>query len=234
MLRDWSTGKFPRYTTPPSKTSTSASPLADSALEKYYSADDSILTNLRPRREMRKNGGLIKFASGQLESRKVVTEDQWNSLKEDNEEASEDDSDNGMEVDNDKADVLVEDEEDEEDEELEEQEDDEEAEDVPPPISNKQKRKRTNEAPAAPPSKKVSFGSDSKIPRQARVAGPLKGKATGKSALKVKPVASVTAKPKPVTGKREQKVANTATKKTPAAATSSVGSGEAYDFGKFF
>lgn len=229
MLRDWSTGKFPRYTTPPSKIPTSASPLADSALEKHYAADDSILANLRPRKEMRKNGGLIKFASGEVESRKVITEDQWNSLKEDDEEASEDDNDNRMEVDNDEADALVED---EEDEELEEQEDDEEeAEDVPPPISNKQKRKRTNEAPAAPPSKKVSFGSDPKI---SRIAGPLKGKATGKSALKVKSVASVTAKPKSVTGKREQKVANTASKKTPAAATSSVGSGEAYDFGKFF
>lgn len=229
MLRDWSTGKFPRYTTPPSKIPTSASPLADSALEKHYAADDSILANLRPRKEMRKNGGLIKFASGEVESRKVITEDQWNSLKEDDEEASEDDNDNRMEVDNDEADALVED---EEDEELEEQEDDEEeAEDVPPPISNKQKRKRTNEAPAAPPSKKVSFGSDPKI---SRIAGPLKGKATGKSALKVKSVASVTAQPKSVTGKREQKVANTASKKTPAAATSSVGSGEAYDFGKFF
>lgn len=229
MLRDWSTGKFPRYTTPPSKIPTSASPLADSALEKHYAADDSILANLRPRKEMRKNGGLIKFASGEVESRKVITEDQWNSLKEDDEEASEDDNDNRMEVDNDEADALVED---EEDEELEEQEDDEEeAEDAPPPISNKQKRKRTNEAPAAPPSKKVSFGSDPKI---SRIAGPLKGKATGKSALKVKSVASVTAQPKSVTGKREQKVANTASKKTPAAATSSVGSGEAYDFGKFF
>lgn len=225
MLRDWSTGKFPRYSTPPSK---AASPLTEAATEKYYAADASILANLRPRKEMRKNGGLIKFVSGVVESRKAVTEGPWNSLKEENDEMEVDDEDDALiEVDEDEEIGGEED----EDDELEEQEDDdqEDADVVLPPISNKQKRKRTNEAPAAPPSKKASFSSNPKISKQPAP----KSKDAGKSGLKSKLIAPKPAQPKPATISREQKVANGAIKKA-VAAKSSIESGDAYDFGKFF
>ncbi|KAF9468784.1 hypothetical protein BDZ94DRAFT_1303952 [Collybia nuda] len=227
VLRDWGTGKFPRYTTPASGTLTSVPQPADTTLETSYAMDDSILANLQLRKEMRKSGGLIRFLSGEVEPRKADISGRWNSLEDDDGEAEEGEDEDEMEVDE-----GVEDEEDEDEDEDEDEGDEDESEDSPPPTSNKQKRKRTNEIPAAPPSKKVTFGFDPKSTKKDRKADSLKGKAT-KPALKIKSAASTTAKTKTVTGKREKKVANITRKKT-LVATPDVGSGEAYDFGKFF
>ncbi|KAH7888107.1 P-loop containing nucleoside triphosphate hydrolase protein [Phlebopus sp. FC_14] len=82
MLRDWSTGKFVRYTVPRGAT-TSSSPDA---------ADEEILLRLRNRKEMRKAGDvkLVKLQAGAADKRDVEMEEPW---EEDGNRAEEDEDD---------------------------------------------------------------------------------------------------------------------------------------------
>jgi len=172
VLRDWSVGKFSRYTTPPSTANTtpdsaesSQSQISKAENEAFiaqlYVKEESILAALPTRKERRKAGGLVKFSSGVLEGRQTDIEEGWAGLEDsEGEESGEDESADfdaeGMDVD--------------EEEETEEQEressgdekqesDEEEAEERPsPPSSNKQKRKRVLEiSESKRPSKKVAF-----------------------------------------------------------------------------
>lgn len=206
LLRDWSTGKFARYTTPPKPSTTSKAQDTDDALKKIYEANDAILETLLSRKEMRKSKGLVKLVSGAIESRKAVLEGPW--LKEENAHGDEDADAESDEEDEMEVDGSADDEQEDEDEGVEEvdveEEADEEAEEAPPPpTSKKQKRKRTNEPPVARPSKKVMFAPDPKTSKQARKAGSFKGNPQAKG-------------------------------KTTKTVTLGAGNDEAYDFGKFF
>ena len=196
VLRDWSIGKFDRYTTPPAPVINTATSQSESSITanfagfcdditQLYVNDEAILSTIRTRKERRKQGGLVKFAYGSIDLRKVAVEDPWNGLEQNDEEESDDDEeeeegqeevdDEGMDVDGEDEDEDEENEDEEDDAEDEEasdaeigdsqegEEDDEDAdqdnETVLPRLTHKQKRKRGPEkSMPLPPAKKVSFG----------------------------------------------------------------------------
>ena len=192
VLRDWSIGKFDRYTTPPtapiintvtaqSESSVTAN-LANPSdnIAQLYVNDETILSTIRTRKERRKQGGLVKFTHGSIDSRKVAVDEPWNGLEQSDDEESDDDGNEiGDQVDVEGMEVDDEDEDEEDDEEEEEEKGDEKASDAetedshegeeddedtdqeiePPHPSHKQKRKRGPErSMPLPPAKRVSFG----------------------------------------------------------------------------
>lgn len=74
VLRDWSTGKFPRYTVPLSTTPTST---PDSAFADAYTKDEELLSRLSTRKELRKGTGVVKLDAGEPETRKVALDASW-------------------------------------------------------------------------------------------------------------------------------------------------------------
>ena len=197
VLRDWSIGKFDRYTTPPTpviKTATAppessiTAKLGDPCdnLTQFYANDEAILSTIKTRKEKRKQGGIVKFAYGSIDPRKVAVEEPWNGLEQNGVEESDDDDDGvdeGMDVEGEEEEEEEEEDEgheekenkDEENEDEEEdekesdaetedsQEDDEDADQDDeieiPRLSHKQKRKRGPERSIpSPPAKKVAFG----------------------------------------------------------------------------
>ena len=148
VLRDWSIGKFDRYTTPPSsaaasvKTATAQSSTTitakptdnpcDDDITRLYANDEAILSTIPTRKERRKRGGLVKFVccgSG-IDPRKVAVEEPWNGLEQDDDEESDGDEDEdenddvqGMDIDGEDEDE--EDEDEDEDEEMENDDEDE-------------------------------------------------------------------------------------------------------------
>ncbi|KAJ7929179.1 GNL3L/Grn1 putative GTPase-domain-containing protein [Mycena leptocephala] len=214
VLRDWSVGKFPRYTVPPA-VSASSTPLSP--------ADEVVLAVLQTRKDMRKARGLVRLTCGVLETRKASVDEPWapatpekdaevDDEDEDEQVGGEDDEDEEM----DKEEVADEESSDDAEEELE----------PPVALSGKQKRKRAAEKP--PPSrKKVSFGPDPKTSKQARSAGSLAQKPS--AAAKEKPL-------KTAAPKTDRKVANTAVKTKASQKASAAAStpGQEYNFGEFF
>jgi nuclear GTP-binding protein len=125
VLRDWSTGKFDRYTTPPPPVTNTATAQSESFITtklaepdpcynitQLYVNDEVILSSIQTRKKRRKEVGLVKFTYGSIDSRKVAVLDQCNGLKQnDNEESNVDEVDvEGMDIDDE---VEVEDEENE-------------------------------------------------------------------------------------------------------------------------
>ncbi|KAJ7667613.1 hypothetical protein DFH06DRAFT_1183054 [Mycena polygramma] len=205
VLRDWSVGKFPRYTLPPAGSASSTA---------LSTADEAVLATLQPRKEMRKARGLVKFTCGVAETRKATVDEPWalaspaKDVEDDGEGEDEDGQDEDVEM-----------------EEVDDEgSDDAEEELEPPPIalSGKQKRKRAADK-APPPRKKVSFGPDPKTSKQARSAGSLKPTATAKE-KPLKPAAPKKVANAAVKKKPAQKV-TTAGASTP---------GQEYNFGEFF
>jgi nuclear GTP-binding protein len=173
VLRDWNTGKFPRFTLPPS--SPSVLNIDGGVLAKVYSKDDSVLSQLKTRSEFRRAGGLVRMNSGEINQRNLVLDAEWAS-PEDSEPSEDGDGDGEMidfcgnegdeEDGEDGGDETSEDEEDEED--GEEQEDDDESEIEPPPLPSKRKRPaEPSKGLTAPPKKKVTFD----LPKSAKGAG---------------------------------------------------------------
>ncbi|OAX38399.1 P-loop containing nucleoside triphosphate hydrolase protein [Rhizopogon vinicolor AM-OR11-026] len=139
VLRDWSIGKFARYTMPPGTSAPSSS--AD---------DERILATLKRRKELRKaeDVKLVRLQPGEAERREVLLDDIWGADEENSEEADdedagdeeasgdedgdEDEEDQGSESDKDEEDVV-------------EEEEEEVPELLPPP-----KRKRTVSFAAMP------------------------------------------------------------------------------------
>ena len=198
VLRDWSIGKFDRYTTPPTpviKTATAppessiTAKLGDPCdnLTQFYANDEAILSTIKTRKEKRKQGGIVKFAYGSIDPRKVAVEEPWNGLEQNGIEESDDDDDDGVDEGMDVEGEEEEEEEEEnegheekenEDEENEDEEEDEKESDAEtedsqeddedadqddeigiPRLSHKQKRKRGPERSIpSPPAKKVAFG----------------------------------------------------------------------------
>ncbi|KAF8211548.1 hypothetical protein K438DRAFT_1807499 [Mycena galopus ATCC 62051] len=216
VLRDWSVGKFPRYTVPPAaESSTPSAPLS--------AVDETVLATLQTRKDMRKARGLVKLTCGAVETRKVALELPWvpeSSGKDDeDEEEAEEELDDG-EVEDVDMDEDEEEEADEEDSDIAEEE-------LPPALSGKQKRKRAAEKEPAP-RKKVSFGADPKTSKQARSAGSLRKQPT--AAAKDKPL-------KTAAPKKDRKVANTAVKTKQQLQKSAAAGGtpgQEYNFGEFF
>ena len=192
VLRDWSIGKFTRYTTPPAPPIDAAAAQSSITAKltnpcdnvtRLYVTDEAIFSTIQTRKEKRKQGGLVKFAYGSIDPRKVAVEEPWNGLEQnDDEESDEDEVDDGadvegMDIDGEDEDEENEDEEDEEEDEeasdaetensqegeevaedADEDEDESEIELMPP--SRKQKRKRGPERSVpSPPAKKVAFST---------------------------------------------------------------------------
>ncbi|KAJ7162605.1 GTP-binding protein [Mycena crocata] len=205
VLRDWSVGRFPWYTVPPTSTATPSS------------ADDAALVTLQTRKELRKARGLVKFTCGAVETRKASVEEPWTPPAPEKTVELAEDEDDDEEMDG-------------EDEDKEEEDEDDPMEEEPEPVlSGKQKRKRATEK-APPPRKKVSFGPDPKISKEARSAGSLVRTTVAPlpAAAKEKPLKSAAPK-------KDRKVANTAIKgKSAQKAPPAAGAAEEYDFGMFF
>ncbi|KAF7330775.1 Guanine nucleotide-binding protein-like 3 [Mycena venus] len=213
VLRDWSVGKFPRYTLPPS--SESSTPLS--------AADEAVLGTLQSRKDMRKARGLVKFTCGVMETRKASVDEPWAPASPEKVIETDDDEDEEQEQDGEVEEEM------DDDEEADEDDSDgaEDEEEPPVALSGKQKRKRAAEkAPA--PRKKVSFGPDPKTSKQARSAGSLARKPTAPAA-KEKPL-------KTAAPKKDRKVANAAVKTKSSQKVAAMGStpGQEYNFGEFF
>jgi nuclear GTP-binding protein len=167
VLRDWNTGKFPRFTLPPS--SPSASSAADTPFAKA-AKDDGVLSRLRTRSELRKSGGLVKMNSGEICKRALILDAEWTS-PEDSEPSGDEDEDEemldfyGNDGDDEDEDEDRDEEEDEDEEESDdegddedEQEDEDESEVELPPLPSKRKRPvEPPKEPTAPPKKRVAF-----------------------------------------------------------------------------
>ncbi|KZP15119.1 hypothetical protein FIBSPDRAFT_1048353 [Athelia psychrophila] len=219
VLRDWSVGRFPRFT---------PAPTAPTSAEQDV-RDEAVLAQLKARKEMRKEGGLVKFVASPVESRRANVEGEWPGLKE--EENSEDENEEGgseeeedVEMDDAEAEDSDEEEEEDVDEPMEEP-----VEEPVPIVSGKQKRAGKKLAPTRP-AKKVAFAADPKESKQARSAAGAAGK---KAVPPAKTPAKAAAPPAktPAAPTATAKPANVPSgKKT----TATRGGEEAYDFGKFF
>jgi len=144
VLRDWNTGKFARYTCPPND--------AGEDLTLITEVDKRIVNQSKTRKELRKNGGLVRLRASEEERRVVQMESSWEVEKESPDE-DEIESDHSIE----------EDEEDEtdgsgsnEDKNVDTDEQEERSEEKEPSTYN-QKRKRTVSFGVAHPAKKTAF-----------------------------------------------------------------------------
>ncbi|KAF9028324.1 hypothetical protein BDZ89DRAFT_769840 [Hymenopellis radicata] len=193
ILRDWNTSALRWYAMPSSH-----------AGEVDDAADKSIIDVLPTRRELRKSGGLVRFATGEIDGRRPAFEEPYTVESDDESEGGE-----GGEDEDDVEGVDGDDDVPEADEE-EEGQDDEEEDDLapPPPLSGKQKRKRGKET-SLPANKKVAFSAKQSTAHKPQLAEkPARKVANAPSKSKSKPKA--------------------------ASPSGSGEAGEAYDFGKFF
>jgi nuclear GTP-binding protein len=246
VLRDWNTGKFARFTTPPSTPPPNATAINVSShgagsvtfTTKFYAEDDAILMALSTRKEMRKKGGLVKVSSGSIEERKVAMAQNWVVLEASEGENADSDHGGGSHEDG----VATNDDAEEEDDVSGEDDHDSQSDSrtsigeevgvatlLPVLSSRKQKRKRGQEHfTSLPSSKKVSLDPATVVSvKGKREIGPTR------SILK-KPSARVVDRD---SSKNDRKVANVKQlKKASTVFTGKKGANEpeAYEFGKFF
>ncbi|KAF8897148.1 hypothetical protein BD779DRAFT_353539 [Infundibulicybe gibba] len=227
VLRDWSTGKFPRYTIPPNDVS---SQVTQPDLQVIYAKEIAILAVHPTKKEMRKSGGLVKFISSEIEQRAPILVEPWSNLKDGNTSSDEDEDEDEEEDVNEEGDppTVVEESDDIAESpapsEEESQKGDPEDE-SPPPMPKTQKRKRPQDSKLVP-SKKVTFAPEPKSSKQARAAGSM---ARGLKAPKPTPPA-----PAKIRQSLTKKSAMTPATTTKASTMSPGGNSEAYDFSKFF
>ena len=74
MLRDWNTGKFPRFSVPSPQGATVS---ADSPFAAIYAEDEKILATLPTRKERRKAEGVVKLTASVGELREVNVDAPW-------------------------------------------------------------------------------------------------------------------------------------------------------------
>lgn len=218
VLRDWSSGKLVRFTTPPSPSQplgafSSNDPGSNIFATEFYADDGAILATLSTRKEMRKKGGLVKLFPGSIEERKVEMEQNWVVPEESESENSEDGHPKGSDEDDLSTGVDDEVSEDEDNCELNSStsnnEEVYEASLSPVLSSRTQKRKRDQDHfTALSSSKQVSLG---------RETGPKKGILKKRSANSTKKASHAKL-----------------LKKDSTAAFNNANEPEAYDFGKFF
>ncbi|KAH9938725.1 GNL3L/Grn1 putative GTPase-domain-containing protein [Fomitopsis serialis] len=230
VLRDWSTGKFPRYTRPPSAPSTV--PAQDGSFADVYAKNDEILSRLDTRKEMRKSRGTVRMSPGEVESREVALEIPYFGVDQDEDQDEDDD--------NDEVDELEESGEDVEDDEDEENASDEDADDEEEPAPAPGKRKRAGQKSPPRAVKKVAFAAEPKGTKQARSAAGskpsvAKTKQDTRAQAKVKPAPKakpVKTQKTPSVAAAMKKIANSSKKaKQPSASKDGE---ETYDFSKFF
>ncbi|KDQ28894.1 hypothetical protein PLEOSDRAFT_1028079, partial [Pleurotus ostreatus PC15] len=157
VLRDWSTGKFPRYTLPDAakEISSPASELAE-----LYAKEADILQLLPTHKEMRKGRGVVKMSPGEVDAREVQIDISW---LQDDQSGSEQDEDVDEEMADEDAEAIDADPLDSDsDSDLNEEEDEDE---IPAPAPSS-KRKRSG-ASSTQPNKRVSFaaGTATKEPK---------------------------------------------------------------------
>jgi nuclear GTP-binding protein len=226
VLRDWSTGKFPRYSMPPSVEAQLASDL-DPTFAELYDRDEVILAELKARKDMRKGHGLVRLTPSKIETREVSFNAPWIRVHT-NDESEDEDSlqDEKGDLDSDETDEDGElaDEDSAENSEDDKSLNEEEAAALPP--SGKRKRSHQASAPV-PPSKKVTFAVSTKPQRTQRSTAPA---IPAKSAIKKVPKPSVKAKLSAL----KQSKTPTATGVTKKGRKGTGAESEAYDFGKFF
>ncbi|KAI0269301.1 hypothetical protein BC834DRAFT_820466 [Gloeopeniophorella convolvens] len=238
VLRDWATGKLPRYAVPP------PAPASGAAHEGEGEGDVALLSRLPTRKEMRRARGVVRLAAGQVDERAVALETPWFGADEDSEDSGSegrDEEDEDVETDEDKDEDGEEDASDEDDEGSVDAEDDEDKnEEVPtPPPARKRKQPpplKPTEAPARP-AKKVAFATT--LETTTRNAGKRQQRQQQKpasapvlaSALKKK-----AAPPQKAPAPRSSKPAANAPApgKKKAAVAVAGGDDDAYDFGKYF
>lgn len=161
VLRDWNTGKFPRFTLPPSSPPTSNT--TDTTLSGVHAKDDAVLSKLRTRTEFRRSGGLVKMNSGGICERTLILDAEWVSPEDSEPSGDEDEDEEMLDFHGNDGDDEDDDDEDEEDEEEDgdgdgdEDDDEEESEVELPPLPSK--RKRPSEPPkgSSIPKKRVTF-----------------------------------------------------------------------------
>jgi nuclear GTP-binding protein len=145
VLRDWSVGKFPRFT-PPAACETS--PELTPSLVELYGKDEETLSTLKTRKDIRKSIGLVKLVAGCIESRKADVEAGWISKEDAEQSETEGDDAEGDE----EEDLNVDD---------VEEDDESEEEDHEPVVTPTGKRKWSDKQTALPihPNKKGSLCS---------------------------------------------------------------------------
>ncbi len=231
MLRDWSTGKFPRYATP---SPTSLATPVDPTLSELYIKDEETLSKLPTRKELRKSSGVVKLTPSEVDDRRIALEVTWASADDDE---SEGDGAEGSEEELEESGGDEEEDEDEDEEEEDGDEDDEE-EEITLPVG-KRKRGIAKSSEPIRPAKKVAFSVEPQNTKQARAAAGARGSALAaarkaKAGLKASAAKDKSATPKSsLKAAAPKKVANAASSKKAVPVASSVGE-EAYDFKKFF
>ena len=217
LLRDWSTGKLPRFTLPGS---TPPIPI-DSSRPDLYATDEQILASLPTRKERRKTSGVVKLSASASDARRLSLEAPWVIPEgEGSEDGGEEEEEEGLGEEQSEGD-------DEDGGEGEEEEEEEEVQ----PVG---KRKRTSQQSVfLRPTKKVAFAAEPKGTKQSRSTAGARGAlaARGKEA-KIKPQSGKPPVKAKVTKATPAKVANTVSSKTPVKTTSN--GEETYDFKKFF
>lgn len=179
VLRDWGTGKIPRYAQLPSATEEAAK---KDGVDGKEDADEELLEVAPLRKEMRKGRGIVRLKPREVETRKVKLDVKWDEEKDGSEEGpglkgvADEDEDDDEDVDE-----IDEDDEDDTDEEEDaeagfyEETDEEVEEDMVdlPPLP-KGKRKRSDNPPPArsASNKKVAFAPLPKSTRLARAQPP--------------------------------------------------------------
>ncbi|KAI0301855.1 hypothetical protein B0F90DRAFT_1838736 [Multifurca ochricompacta] len=87
VLRDWSTGKLPRYAIPPpTSRPESITTDEDLMLATIYAEDSVLLERLAPRKELRRSGDLVRLSSGQVDEHALAFEMPWFGLDDANSE----------------------------------------------------------------------------------------------------------------------------------------------------
>ncbi|KAI9448350.1 hypothetical protein H4582DRAFT_1803181 [Lactarius indigo] len=76
VLRDWSTGKLPRYAVPPRQEEGVAAD-GDLTLATIYAGDAALLERLMPRKELRRSRDIVRLSSGQVDERALAFEAPW-------------------------------------------------------------------------------------------------------------------------------------------------------------
>jgi nuclear GTP-binding protein len=168
LLRDWATGKLPRYSVPSKGPEVIDFAAAPANANEVHLEDVKTLENVQTRVEKRKVSGLLRISAGVKDSREPEWERRWDSV---GGRGAESDGDDDGDVEGDAMDDLDEEDEVGEDDDEDEDEEDEVAsiitadnseeedeEEVPPPPPAKRKRVPLEVAASAPASKRVAFG----------------------------------------------------------------------------
>ncbi|KZS97911.1 hypothetical protein SISNIDRAFT_481788 [Sistotremastrum niveocremeum HHB9708] len=205
VLRDWSVGKIPYYTTPPSSPSTpSSSSQLDTVKAIYGRADEAATATTRTRKERRLAEGLVRLSPGSVDTRPValiptVETPAFHDVGDDDEMEDDDEAQQESDKDSDAESEAIESE-------------PEEDEEVAP--SSKRKRVVQEPLPERPVKvKKVTFAST-------------------KTKTKTKPTKKE--KPAPAQSKGPVARPAKSAPQKPAKASGKSGQGQSYDFSQFF